>query len=177
MPSTHQSGPPCTLPGLPPQRPPVSWPSMSPSWYASLLTRQSATVFNQPLSLDMSSVTHMDYMFNVRSARAHATAHQSGLPCTLLRLPLPRPPVFWASMSPSQHASPFDSAVGDGVQPAAESQHVQSHKNELRVFGALRACPCHPCTSQAFPARYLGCRTHALPSPGPLCRPHSASPL
>ena len=173
--------------------------------------------------------------------------HQSGLPYTLLRLPLPRPPVFWASMSPSQHASPFDSAVGDCVQPAAESQHVQSHKNELRVSGALRACPCRQSpvgsslhvtwaaaptpsrllalhialivcppldsavcvgvqpaaesrhvqrhkhrlhvsgaaprmplpslTSRVFLARYLGCRTYALPSPGPPCRPHGMPPF
>ena len=69
----HQSGPPCTLLGLPLSRPPVSWPSMSPSWYASHWTRQSATAFNQPLSLDTSSVTSMYEMFRVRSARAHAT--------------------------------------------------------------------------------------------------------
>ena len=51
------------------QRPPVSWPSMSPSWYAPLLTRQGATVFNQPLSFDTSSVTDMGWMFYVRSAQ------------------------------------------------------------------------------------------------------------
>ena len=37
---------------------------------ARLSTRQSATVFNQPLSFDTSKVTDMRYMFDVRSARA-----------------------------------------------------------------------------------------------------------
>ena len=51
-------------------RPPATRPARRPSFYASLLTRQSASAFNQPLSLDTSSVTDMQYMFNVRSARA-----------------------------------------------------------------------------------------------------------
>ena len=42
---------------------------MSHSWYAPLWNRQYATVFNQPLSLDMSSVTNMQYMFAVRSTQ------------------------------------------------------------------------------------------------------------
>ena len=33
-------------------------------------TRQKASAFNQPLSLDMSNVTNMGAMFAVRSARA-----------------------------------------------------------------------------------------------------------
>ena len=33
--------------------------------------RQDAYAFNQPLSFDTSSVTTMDYMFQVRSAPAH----------------------------------------------------------------------------------------------------------
>jgi hypothetical protein len=36
----------------------------------SLSTRQVASVFNQPLSLDTSKVTNMVHMFTVRSARA-----------------------------------------------------------------------------------------------------------
>eukprot|EP00964_Phaeocystis_antarctica_P063587 scaffold38171_cov50-Phaeocystis_antarctica.AAC.7 len=41
----------------------------------------------------------------------------------------------------------------------------------------LRACPCHPLTSRVLPARYLGCRSHGLPSPGPPCRPHGMLPF
>ena len=43
---------------------------MPPSSYAPLSTRQSASAFNQPLSLDTSSIANMDKMFYVRSARA-----------------------------------------------------------------------------------------------------------
>ena len=39
---------------------------------ASLLTRQLAEAFNQPLSFDTSSVTTMEWMFFVRPARALA---------------------------------------------------------------------------------------------------------
>jgi len=41
--------------------------------------RQDAYAFNQPLSFDTSSVTTMDYMFQVRSAPAHATRSPVGL--------------------------------------------------------------------------------------------------
>ena len=41
-----------------------------PSSHASESTRQGAAVFNQPLSLDTSSVTNMHGIFTVRSARA-----------------------------------------------------------------------------------------------------------
>jgi len=43
----------------------------------SLSPRQSASAFNQPLSFDTSSVTRMDYMFQVRSARAPASSLRS----------------------------------------------------------------------------------------------------
>ena len=42
----------------------------SPRIVSPLSTRQDAVAFNQPLTFDMSSVTDMDYMFSVRSARA-----------------------------------------------------------------------------------------------------------
>ena len=43
---------------------------MRPAPYARLMTRQFASVFNQPLSFDTSKVTTMYQMFHVRSARA-----------------------------------------------------------------------------------------------------------
>ena len=43
------------------------------SSHARLSTRQGASAFNQPLSFDTSSVTNMDRMFMVRSARALAS--------------------------------------------------------------------------------------------------------
>ena len=245
-PPTHQSGPPCTLPGLPPQRPPVSLPSMSPSWYASLWTRQGATAFNQPLSLDASSVTNIDYMFmvrlracpcahspiglaspqlaprstprppprparrphgmplltwqyatafnqslslntskvtrmssvfQVRSARAHATQSPVESSLHVAWAAAPTPSRLLALHIALMVCPPLDSAVGDGVQPAAESRHVQRHEHGLHVLRALRAGPCPPCTSRAFPARYLGCFSHALPPPGPPYRPLSMPPF
>ena len=47
---------------------------LRPAWYAFLSTRQSASAFNQPLSLDDSSVTDMQGMFHVRSPVARAAA-------------------------------------------------------------------------------------------------------
>ena len=47
--------------------------------YALLSTRQYASAFNQPLSVDTSSVTDMRYMFSVRSALRLAPCYpQSG---------------------------------------------------------------------------------------------------
>ena len=177
MPPTHQSGLPCTLLRLPPPRPPVSWPPMSLSWYASLWTRQYATVFNQPLSFDTSKVTNMNHLFYVRSARALAVTHQSGPPCTALGLSLPRPPVSWPSISPSWYASLWtrQSATAFNQPLSFDTSKVKSMSNMFNV--RLRAYPCHPLTSRVLPARYLGCYPNVLPSPGPLCRPHGMPPF
>jgi len=51
-------------------RPPASRPASRPALHPLLSTRQFASVFNQPLSFDTSSVTNMYVMFGVRSARA-----------------------------------------------------------------------------------------------------------
>ena len=48
------------------------------SYYASFFTWQRASAFNQPLSLDTSSVTTMQYMFNVRFTRALPSAPTVG---------------------------------------------------------------------------------------------------
>ena len=50
---------------------------MPPAPYSRLMTRQGASVFNQPLSFDTSSVPSMRLMLSVRSARAPNL--QSGL--------------------------------------------------------------------------------------------------
>ena len=66
---------------------------MPPASYAALSarqTRQAAVAYNQPLSLDTSSVNDMSKMFQVRSARALPPTLKSGLPpCTLLAPPSP----------------------------------------------------------------------------------------
>ena len=53
-------------------------PACRPSCYACFSTRQSASAFNQPLSFDTSSVTTMQSMFSVRSARALPSAPTVG---------------------------------------------------------------------------------------------------
>ena len=106
---------------------------MSPSWYASLLTRQSATAFNQPLSLDTSKVTSIKYLFQVHSARALATHSPVGSSLHVAWAATPTPSRLLALHIALVVCLPLDSAVGDGVQPAAESRHVQRHKHELHV--------------------------------------------
>ena len=52
---------------------------------------------------------------------------------------------------------PFDSAVRDGVQPAAQLRHVQGHDHGKDVRSALRACPGPPSLeSWAIPV-HAGC--------------------
>ena len=63
-----QSGLPLNIPPVPPL--PPSRLAPHPNFlYAFFSTWQVASAFNQPLSLDTSSVTSMFYMFRVRPAR------------------------------------------------------------------------------------------------------------
>ena len=82
---------------------PASRPAWRPSSYASLLTRQSAAAFNQLLSLDTSSVTTMQYMFTVRSARALPDAFAVGpsLHAACAAAAPPRPPASGPACGPS----------------------------------------------------------------------------
>jgi len=88
-----QSVPPCTR-CVHRHRP--NTPSRLPPARVALLMclgvpRQYASAFNQPLSLDTSSVTGMAWMFSVRSPLARAVPGvQSAIPCTL-RAPPPPP--------------------------------------------------------------------------------------
>ena len=67
----------------------------------SLVTRQYASAFNQPLSLDTSSVTDMGSMFYVRSARALPSASTVGASLLLAPPTHPHPPSrLLARMSP-----------------------------------------------------------------------------
>ena len=66
-------------------RPPTFRLAPRPALYAFLSTRQGASSFNQPLSLDTSSVTTMFGMFYVRSPALYLRR------CHLMALPLPDP--------------------------------------------------------------------------------------
>ena len=93
--------PPCPI--LPPACLHVTPPPMYPP-----STRQYASVFNQPLSFDTSSVTDMGYMFNVRSARFLPSA--STVRAFLLLAPPttpPHPPDCLPACRPSSYASPL----------------------------------------------------------------------
>ena len=73
---------------------------------------------------------------------------------------------------PASHAPPFDSAVRVSVQPAAELRHVQRHRHEQHVRGALRAWPIAPAAIAVGPSpRACAARAlppaNALPPPGP----------
>jgi len=106
-----------------------------------LSTRQG-TAFNQPLSLDTSSVTNMREMFGVRSARALPSA--STVRASLLLAPPTTPPHAPACLPacrPSSYGAPFFSAERVGVQPAAELRHIPRHRHGSHVYGALCACP------------------------------------
>ena len=71
--------------------------------HALLSTRQGALAFDQPLSLDTSSVTRMDHMFSVCSARAlyASPAFKSGPPHAH-RLRRYRP----HALAPASHSAP-----------------------------------------------------------------------
>ena len=106
-----------------------------PASYALLLTRQGASAFNQPLSLDTSSVTAMDGMFYVRSARALAPSLRSGpLPVhAACDAAAPFPRALPACTSPRIVRPPSNLAERVGVQPAAELRHVQGHNHGRHV--------------------------------------------
>ena len=109
---------------------------------ALLSTRQQAYAFNQPLSLDTSSVTDMSQMFFVRPAYTALRPGYGPTPqapvrpspaCYLRRHRPTRPPCLLAHTRPT-HASPriayppSDPAGSGCVQPAAELRRFQHHR-------------------------------------------------
>ena len=91
-------------------------------------------------------------------SRAYASLHQR-------RYTAPRPHTPPGPYTSSRVAcTPFDSAGGVGVQPAAQLRHVQGHKHEPHVRGALRACPGPPVLSRSPPCACHLRRRHPTPS-------------
>ena len=92
--------------------------------YALLSTWQEAAAFNQPLSFDTSSVTHIQNMFAVRSPRVPSAQSQVG-PHVACAAVLPPPSPARPATTPPGFACPLvDSAGSVGVQPATKSRHV-----------------------------------------------------
>eukprot|EP00964_Phaeocystis_antarctica_P036686 scaffold20948_cov51-Phaeocystis_antarctica.AAC.2 len=90
-------------------------------------SRQYAYAFNQPLSFDTTSVTDMNRMFEVRSAPCPAPNLQSCPALYTLRAPRSPPPpsASWPAKLVPHRMPSFRLSVGrDGVQPAAELQHL-----------------------------------------------------
>ena len=131
----HRHRPPRPRASIPGSRAPWSRPRVSLSIYLSIpvsrvVTRQEATAFNQPLSFDMSSVTDMSQMFDVRLCCAQGPAGSSvHAACTATA---PTPSRLPPRVSPSMCLG-CDSAARVGVQPAAELRHVQRHGHEGNV--------------------------------------------
>ena len=100
-------------------RPPATGPACRPSFYASLSARQYASAFNQSLSFDTSSVTNMQNMFYVRSARAlpAASTVEPSLP-TACAAATPRPPVSRPRMPPSSYAFVLTRQMANGLSDA-----------------------------------------------------------
>ena len=100
----------------------------------SLATRQIAVEFNQPLSLDTSSVTSMAFMFyfaskfnqplSLDSSSVTSMAYMFGVRAlgSMRLAPAPRPQPFRLPVhtSPCFMCRPCDSVGRGGVQPAAE---------------------------------------------------------
>jgi hypothetical protein len=155
-------GPPCALLTPPPllHALPLPWPACHPSSYAFLSTRQGASAFNQPLSLDTSSVTTMEYMFAVHFSRAPCQQPPHlGPPCALLTpppplhaLPLPTPachPSSYAFLSTRQGASAFNQPL------SLDTSSVTNMGNMFWVrFSRAPASSLH---SWVLPARCLRC--------------------
>ena len=80
---------------------------LSPSHLCLPWTRQNARAFNQPLSFDTSSVPNMAYMFQVRSAPAHATHSPVGPTPRVTWAAAPTPSRLLARLPPSHLCLPF----------------------------------------------------------------------
>jgi len=110
VPPPHHTGPPAfRLAPLP------------PASHALPSTRQAASAFNQPLSFDTSSVTDMNYMFQVRSARALGPqSFESRAPCMPSLPPRTLSPASRHAPRPQLYTRPpFDSRQGAGSLSAA----------------------------------------------------------
>jgi len=147
----------------------------------SLSSRQSASAFNQPLSLDTSSVTNMYQMFQVRSARAPASSLHSWVLCQHAACAaaaptpsrLPAPPVaarFMLSLPTRQHASAFNQPLSfdtSSVKIMYQMFYVRSARAPARSLHSWFLC-LHPASAAAAPTPS---RVPARMSPLFLCSP------
>eukprot|EP00964_Phaeocystis_antarctica_P049665 scaffold28787_cov67-Phaeocystis_antarctica.AAC.2 len=118
--------------------------------------RQLASAFNQPLSVDTSSVTDMQGMFQVRSSPCPAPQSAAApSPACCVRHGRP-PPAAPRPVHLAPHRMPYFrlSAGRVGVQPATELRHLQRHRHVRHVLRALLSpCPAPPSAAAPSPAR------------------------
>ena len=130
-PNSLESGLPPCMPLTPPPHalPPPGLHLAPHRMCPSLLTRQYASAFNQPLSFDTSKVTEMAYMFNVRSARALApNSLELGLP----RAHPPAPPPPHTLPPPGPHRMRPSLRLGTGRKLLVRREQAA---HPLRVGG------------------------------------------
>ena len=111
-PKSLESGFPPSMPFAPPppHALPPPGPHLAPHRTPLPSTRQGAVAFNQPLSLDTSKVTNMQFMFTVRSARALApnSLESRAFPVhAACATTASYPPAFRRAPRPASHALPF----------------------------------------------------------------------
>ena len=164
---------------LHPHARPVSSSSPRPNSCALLSTRQGASVFNQPLSIDTSSVTDMNAMFFVRPRVPCAQSPvgpslQNG--CPTARAASPYPPrasphstsrlpartssrIAYPLLSTRQEALAFDQPLN------FDTSSVTAMWSMFRV----RSSPCPAPNLQPRPPLHAACSTvvHRLLSPDP----------
>ena len=143
---------------------------MSPASHAPLFTRQWTNAFNQPLTFDTSSVTDMQYMFQVRSAPAQSSSWIAPTcfpePSTGLRPPaLCMPPASHAPLWTRQNTRAFNQPLSFNTSSVRDMQYMFS----------VRAASAHATRSPVGPMLRVTKATalNALPSPGPPHQPHA----
>ena len=109
LPSASTVGPPCCLRHRPPHPTlPPACPHVAPPPMLSLVTRQDAWAFNQPLSLDTSSVTDMGvHVLRALRACPALSLHSRGLPAACATDHPTPPSRLLARMSPLLLCFPF----------------------------------------------------------------------
>jgi len=131
----------------------------------SLSPRQYASAFNQPLSLDTSSVTNMYQMFHVRSARAPASSLRTWVLClhaacaAAARTPsrLPAPPfaaLFMLSLSTRQYAYAFNQPLSWDTSRVTTMSHMFNVRSARAPASSLRTwvlCLHPACAAAAAP--------------------------
>jgi hypothetical protein len=159
--------------------PPASRRAPRPASHVPLpSTWQQAAAFNQPLSLDTSSVTSMSYMFQVRSARAltpnSLESRAFSRACRLCR----HRPASRRAPRPASHVplpSTWQSAAAFNQPLSLDTSKVTSMRNMFEVRSARALTPNSlespsPCMPLAPPP------PHTFPPPGAHLAPHRMCP-